>query len=327
MRRREFITLLGVTAAAWPLPLRAQQAAKVARVGLLSPFSASTAALWHDAFRQGLQDLGWVEGRNIIVEYRYADGRDARLPELALDLVRIKVDIIVTSVQTDTVVAKNVTRAIPIVMASAGDAVGGGLVESLARPGGNITGLSQIAPELGGKRLELLKEIVPKLFRVAVLWNPRGATSPLAWQEIQRPARQLELELYSLQVHNSDDFDKTFEEATRARADALAIMPDPLFAGNLTRIANLSAKARLPSIFHLREFADNGGLVAYGVDRSDMFRRAAGYVDSILRGANPAELPVQQPTKLELVINLKTAKALGIEVPATVLVRADEVIE
>ncbi len=310
-----------------PLVADAQQVAKIPRIGLLSPFSPSDTALWHQAFRQGLRDLGWVEGKNISIEYRYSEGRADRLPDLAADLVRLKVDIIVAAVTTDALAAKNATRAIPIVMASAGDPVASGLVESLARPGGNITGLSQIAPELVGKRLELLKEIAPTLSRVAVLWNPQNPGSTLNWKELQLPARALGVQLQSLEVRSPNDFVNAFKDATRARAGALAIMPDSVFVTNLKRIADLAAKSRLPSIFHLREFADSGGLVAYGPDRSDMFRRAASYVDKILKGAKPADLPVEQPTKFELVINLKTAKALGLRIPPSVLVRADQVIE
>jgi len=212
-------------------------------------------------------------------------------------------------------------------MASAGDPVAGGLVDSLARPGGNITGLSQMAPDLAGKRLELLKEIVPKLSRVAVLWNPQSRISTLSWKEIQLPALALGVQLHSLEVRSPNEFDKAFKDATRARAGALAIMPSPVFATNLKRIADFAAKNRLPSVFHLREFVDSGGLVAYGVDRSDMFRRAATYVDKILKGAKPADLPVEQPTRFELVVNLKTAKALGLTIPPSVLIRADQVIQ
>ena len=305
---------------------QAQQPGKVPRIGLLSPFSPSATASWHQAFRQGLRDLGWVEGKNVSIEYRYAEGKSDRLPELAADLVRLKVNIIVAAVNTDALAAKNATRTIPIVVASAGDPVAIGLVASLARPGGNITGLSQISPELAGKRLELLKEIVPKLSRVAVIWNPQGTTSPLSWKEIQLPARELGVQLHSLEIQSPNDFAKAFEEATRARAGALAIMPDPLFARNLKRIAELAAKSRLPSIFHLEEFVESGGLVAYGVDRSDQFRRAATYVDKILKGAKPADLPVEQPTKFELVINLKAAKQIGLTIPPNVLARADRVI-
>ncbi len=327
MRRREFITLLGGAAATWPRAARAQQTPAVARIGLLSPFSPSTAAAWHKAFRQGLRDLGWVEGKNIHIEYRYAEDRKDRLSDLATDLVRLQVNVIVTSVNTDTLAAKNATKTIPIVMASAGDPVGGGLVASLARPGGNITGLSQIAPDLAGKRLQLLKEIVPRLTRAAVLWNPKGTTSPIAWREIQLPAQKLSIQLQSLPIRGASDFDNAFRDAIGARVDALVIMPDPLFAGNLKRIAELAAKNRLPSTFHLREYADYGGLFTYGVDRTDQFRRAAAFVDRILKGTSPADLPIEQPTKFELVINLKTAKTLGLGIPPTVLARADEVIE
>jgi putative tryptophan/tyrosine transport system substrate-binding protein len=326
MKKKIIAFALGAMLLAHSFLAAAQQAKKVPRIGLLSPFTSSATAHWHEAFRQGLRDLGWVEGKNISIEYRYAEGKADRLPDLAAEFVRLKVDIIVASVNTDTWAATKATRTIPIVMASAGDPVASGLVESLARPGGNITGLSQMAPELAGKRLELLKEIVPKLSRVAVLWNPQGTTSTLNWKEIQLPARQLGVQLHSLEARSSDDFDKVFEDATRARADALAIMPDQLFAGNLKRIADLAAKSRLPSIFHLTEFVDSDGLVAYGPDRSDQFRRAAYYVDRILKGTKPADLPVEQPTKFEFVINLKTAQALGLTLPPHLLVLADEVI-
>jgi putative ABC transport system substrate-binding protein len=306
----------------------AQQPKKIARIGLLSPFSPSDTTLWHERFRQGLRDLGWVEGKNVSIEYRYAEGRTARLPDLAADLVRLKVDVIVAAVTQDILAAKNATRAIPIVMASPADPVTAGLVESLARPGGNITGLSQMAPEMAGKRLELLKEIVPTLSRVAVLWNPQNPASgsPLSLKEIQLPARELGVQLHSVEARSSNDFDKAFEDATKARAGALAIMPDPLFAGNLKRIADLAAKSRLPSIFHLSEFANSGGLVTYGPDRSDMYRRAATYVDKILKGTKPADLPVEQPKKFEFIINLKTAKQIGLTIPPNVLARADKVI-
>ncbi|MBI3320362.1 MAG: ABC transporter substrate-binding protein, partial [Candidatus Omnitrophica bacterium] len=215
LRTGGLISLLALGILGAPPPVQAQQPAKVPRIGLLSPFSPSYTAPWHQAFRQGLRDLGWVEGKNLIVEYRYAEGRDDRLPDLVVDLIRLKVDIIVAAVNTDALAAKKATRAIPIVVASAGDPVALGLVASLARPGGNITGLSQIAPELAGKRLELLKEIVPKLSRVAVLWNPQGTTSPLSWKEIQLPARELGVQLHSLEVRSPNEFDKAFEDATR----------------------------------------------------------------------------------------------------------------
>ena len=327
MTRRKLLIALGASFAPWPLASDAQQPAKVPRIGFLSPFSPSDAALWHQALRLGLRDLGWIEGKNISIEYRYSEGRRDRLPDLAADLVRLKVDIIFVDTNSAGLAAKNATRAIPIVLASGSDTVASGLVNSLARPGGNITGLDQIAPELGGKRLELLKEIVPMLSRVAVLWNPQNPASTLNWKELQLPARQLGVQLHSLELRSPNDFDKAFEDATKARAGALAIMPDPVFVTNLKRIAYLAAKNHLPSIFHLREFVDAGGLVAYGPDRSDLFRRAATFVDKILKGAKPADLPVERPTKFELVINLKTAKALGLTIPQSLLLRADQVIQ
>jgi putative ABC transport system substrate-binding protein len=305
--------------------VQAQQQ-KIPRIGLLSPFSPDATAVWFQAFRQGLRDLGYVEGKNILIEYRYAEGKSDRLPGLAAEIVRLKVDIIVASVNTDALAAKNATKEIPIVVASGGDPVAIGLVESLAHPGGNVTGMSQISPELAGKRLELLKEIVHKLSRVAVLWNPRGTTSPLSWKEIQLPARALKIQLHSLEVSSADNFQSAFKEAVKARSGALAIMPDPLFAGNLKQLADLAAKSRLPSMFHLTEFVEAGGLVAYGVDRSDQFRRAATFVDKILKGRTPADLPVEQPMRFELVFNLNAAKRIGLTIPPNVLVRAQRVI-
>jgi putative tryptophan/tyrosine transport system substrate-binding protein len=327
MKRREFILALGSAAAAWPLAARARQPAKIPRIGLLSTFSPSETVPWHQALRQGLRDLGWVEGENINIEYRYAEGRLDRLPGLASDLVRLKVDLIFTDTTSPALVAKNATRTIPIVVASANDVVESGLAQSLARPGGNITGLDQIAPELGGKRLELLKEIVPKLSSAVVLWNPQNKASARNWNELQDPARQLGLPLHSLEVRKADELDKAFEVAATARADALVILPEPVFVANLKRIADFAAKHHLPSIFHLKEFADAGGLMAYGPDRSDLFRRSAAYIDKILKGAKPTDLPIQLPTKFELVINLKTAKAIRLEIPPTLLALADEVIE
>jgi putative tryptophan/tyrosine transport system substrate-binding protein len=325
-RRIGFLVILTLSILARPLATDAQQPANVPRLGLLSPFSPADTARWHEAFRQGLRDLGWVEGKNLRIEYRYAEGSSDRLPGLAADLVRLKVDIIVAAVTPDALAAKHATRTIPIVMASPGDPVASGLVESLAQPGGNITGLSQIAPELAGKRLERLNDIVPALSHVAVLWDPQDRGSTLSWHEIQRPARQLGVQLQALEVRSANDLDHAFEEATRARAGALAIMPSPVFVTNLKRLADLAARSRLPSIFHLREFVDAGGLMAYGPDRSDLFRRAATYVDKVLKGAKPADLPVEQPMKFELVINLKTAQALGLTIPPALLFQADEVL-
>jgi putative ABC transport system substrate-binding protein len=319
------VLAVGLTLA--PLAAGAQAPAKVPRIGLLSAHTPSDTAPWHQAFRLGLRDLGWVEGKNISIEYRYSEGRSDRTPDLAADLVRLKVDVIVASVTPDALAAQKATGSIPIVIVASADPVALGLVESLARPGANITGLTPMTSELGGKRLELLKEIVPKLSRVAVLWNPQNVGSPLAWKEIQLPARQLGIQLHSLEVRSPNDFDQAFEDATTARAGGLFIMPDPVITPNLKRIAGLAAKSRLPSIFHVSEFADAGGLVTYGPDRADLFRRAATFVDKILKGAKPSNLPIEQPTRFELVINLKTAKALGLTIPQTLLQRADQVIQ
>ena len=282
---------------------------------------------WYKALQVGLRDLGWVEGKNIGIEYRYAEGKSDRLPDLAADLVRLNVDIIVTTITPDALAAKNATRVIPIVMAAAGEPVASGIVESLARPGGNVTGLSQMTIELGGKRLELLKEIVPKLYRVAVLWEPATAISTLAWKEIQLPARQLGIELYSLEILTANDLDKAFEAAIRVRAGALAIMPSPVFTANLKQIANYAVKSHLPSIYNVGDFADAGGLVTYGPNRADLFRRAATYVDKILKGAKPGDLPIEQPTKFDLVVNVKTAKAIDITIPGAILLQATKVIQ
>lgn len=326
--RRKLLVGLGAGVVTAPyISFAQQQPARIPRIGLLTAFSPSDTVLWYEAFRLGLRDLGRVEGKSINIEYRYAEGRRDLVPDLAADLVRLKVDVIVASVLTDAQAALKATRAIPIVMAVGGDLVGSGLVESLARPGGIITGLTQMAPELTGKRLELLKAIVPKLSRVAVVWNPLATGSALAWKEIQLPAQQLGVRLHSLEVRSTNDFDAAFEDAARARAGALFVTGDPVVLANLKRIADFAAKSRLPSIFQFSDFANVGGLVSYGPDLVDMYRRAAAYVDKILKGAKPGDLPVEQPTKFEMVINLKTAKALGIKIPNSILLRADRVIE
>jgi ABC-type uncharacterized transport system substrate-binding protein len=326
-KRRVFLLAAAAwTVLTWTDAVRAQAPEKIRRIGLLTPYSPSDTALWHQAFRLGLRDLGWVEGRDLSFEYRYAEGRNDRLPELAADLVRLKVDVIVTTVGTDALAARKATRAIPIVMAAAGDPVALGLVESLARPGGNVTGLAGMS-ELVGKRLELLKEIVPKLSRVAVLWNPQSAVATAYWREIQLPARQLGIDLHSIEVRNPADLDRAFAAASKARAGGLFVIQDPLMVANLKRIVGLAAKSRLPSIYHLSEFADAGGLASYGTDRADMFRHAAAYVDKILKGAKPGDLPIDRATKFELVVNLKTARALGLAIPQELLLRVDRVIE
>src|SRR5436309_1290357 len=304
--------------------VEAQQPKKVPRIGYLA---ADSHAPTRDSFLQGLRDLGYIEGQTILIEWRYAEDKPDRFPELAAELVRLKLDVIVAANATALGALRRATTTIPIVMAAAGDPVASGLVDSLARPGGNITGLSQMNPDLAGKRLELLNEIVPKLSRVAVFWNPQDQMSTISWNELQPPARSLGVQLQSVEIRSSGDFDKAFEDATRARAGALAIMPAPVFVTNLNRIADVAAKRRLPSIFHVKEFVDFGGLVAYGTDRSELFRRAATYVDKILKGAKPGDLPVEQPTKFEFVINLKTAKQIGLTIPPNVLARADKIIK
>ena len=325
--RRKLVIALGAGALAWAGAVRAQTPSTVRRIGLFSQSSPSVCAPSYQAFRLGLRELGWVEGKNISIEYRYADGRHDRLADLAADLVRLKVDVIVTFATSDTLAAKKATKVIPIVMVVVGDPVAQGLVESLARPGGNVTGLSQMLQGLGGKRLELLKEIVPALSRVAVLWNPLSVSATLNWKEIQQAARQLGIQLHSLEVRSPNDFDQALEDAIRARAGALVTLADPVTGANLKRIAGLAAKSRLPSIYHDSAFADAGGLLTYGAHRPDLYRRAATYVDKILKGAKPGDLPIEQPTKFELVVNLKTAKALGITIPQSVRFRADRVIE
>jgi ABC-type uncharacterized transport system substrate-binding protein len=324
MRRREFITGLA-GAAAWPFSARAQSGGKVYRIGY---FSAGT-AIPHlrNVFHDALGALGWIEGKNVVYEYRYADNQLDRLPELAAELVRLNVDIITAMGTLAPLAAKRATSTIPIVMTTAGDPLGSGLVTSLARPGGNVTGLSLMAPDLGGKRLELLKEVLPGVFRVGILWNAANPYSALVFKETASAARILGIELQSIEVRSPDDFDGALAASTRLLVGALITVEDPLTVGHRKRIADFAAINRLPAIYGLREFVDAGGLMAYGAHLADLQRRAAGYVDKIIKGAKPADLPVEQPTKFELVVNLKTAKALGLEVPPSLLARADEVIE
>lgn len=325
--RREFIALLGCAGAGWSPTARAQQTTKVPRVALLSPFAQPDTVAWHEAFRRGLKDLGWVEGGNIKIEYRYAEGRNDRLPALIADFKDLKVDVIVTSVTNDTLAAKNAINDIPIVMAAAGDPVATGIVQSLARPGGNVTGLSQMNVDLSGKRLELLKTVAPSISLVAVLLNPDDPISVLGWNEFNVSAQKLGMKARSWDVRNSNELDQSLRDAATAHANAVAIMPNPVFVINLKRIADFALTERLPSMFHLREFPALGGLMSYGVDRNDLFRRAAGYVDKILKGTKPADLPIEQPTKFELVVNLTTAKKLDLTVPHSLLATAEEVIE
>jgi ABC-type uncharacterized transport system substrate-binding protein len=324
MKRREFITLLG-GAAAWPVAARAQQAGSRYTVGTLTAGNDNSAL--NTVLVAALRELGWIEGKNVVFEHRYADNRLETLPELTADLVRLKVDVIATAGTLAPLAAKRGTSTIPIVMLAAGDPLGSGLVASLARPGGNVTGMSLMAPDLGGKRLELLKEVLPQLARVAVLWNAANPYSALVFKETQAAGRTLGIEVQSLEVRAPDDFDGAFEAARRQRPDALITVEDPLTVSHRKRIADFTVGQQLPSLHGVREFAAAGGLMSYGASLPDLFRRAAGYVDKILRGAKPADLPVQQPSKFELVINLETAKALGLDIPTTLLARADEVIE
>ena len=326
MRRRDLIKGIAGSTLSWPLAAVAQ-IAKVRQIGLLSPFARSDAAPWNQALLKGLRDLGWIDGKNIAFEYRYSEGNNDRLPALIADLVRLKVDIIVTSVTNDTLAAKNATTEIPIVMAAAGDPVATGIVGSLARPGGNITGLSQMNPDLTAKRLELLKEIAPGISFMAVLLNPEDPISTLGWKETQRAANGLGIGVQAMEIRSTSDLERNFSVVAAAHFNALAMMPNPVFVTNLKSIAGFAIQNRLPSMFHLREFVDVGGLVSYGVDRPDLYRRAATYVDKILKGASPADLPIEQPTKFDLAINVKTAKALGLTVPPSLRVLADEVIE
>ena len=310
-----------------PLTSTAQHAAKVPRLGLLIPGSSSAFAPRIEAFRHGLRDLGYVEGRNITIEYRFAEGQDDRLPALVAELIRLQVDIMVTDGEAAILVAQHATTTIPIVMAVSSDPVGIGFVASLARPGGNITGLSFMLTEVSGKRLELLQEAVPKLSHVAVLWDPANPSSTLGFKETQTAAHALGLPLQSLEVRGPDEFDQAFAAMSREHADALVVLSNPLFFSHRRQLAELAVKHRLPAIFLFREYVEAGGLMAYGANLNAMYRRAAYYVDRILKGTKPADLPVEQPVKFELVINLKTAQALDLTIPPTLLFRADEVIK
>jgi putative tryptophan/tyrosine transport system substrate-binding protein len=326
MRKKVIGLTLSATLFALSVNIEAQQPKKVHRIGFLVPGSASGYASLVDAFRQGLRELGYVEGKNIIIEYRYTEGKEGPLPELAADLVRLKVDVIVTASTPDALVTKQRTGTIPIVMAVSGDPLGSGLVASLARPGGNVTGLTSIASDLSGKRLELLKEVVPRISRLAVLGNPSNVLTASTMRETEVAAQALQVKPQILEVRGPDDFETAFQAATKGRADALIVLPDPVFTGQRRRIVDVAAKSRLAAIFYTKEFVEAGGLMSYGPNFSDLFRRAATYVDKILKGAKPADLPVEQPTKFELVINLKAAKQIGLTIPPNVLARADKVI-
>jgi putative tryptophan/tyrosine transport system substrate-binding protein len=323
--RREFVTLL-VGAAALPLAAHAQQPGRLRTIAFLGPNTHSAASEWVAALVKRLRELGWTEGRTITIEYRWAEGREERFAEIAAELVRLKADVIVTSGTQAVMASKNATSVIPIVFATAGDPVGTGLVGSLARPAGNVTGLATLANELVGKRLELLREIVPGLRRVAIMGNVANPYMTLELGEVQAAARTLGLETITLEIRRAQDLAPAFE-ALKSRADALYVCTDALTNTHRIRINIAALGERLPTMHGSRDFVEAGGLMSYGPNFPDMFRRTADYVDKILRGAKPGDLPVEQPTKFDLVVNLTTAKALRLDVPATLLTRTDEVIE
>jgi len=332
--RRAFIGGLagGLLAAlrATPLAVEAQQVGKVPRVGYLSVFSSSNPYPPSEAFWQGLHDLGWVEGKNIAIEWRFAEGNARRLPDLAAELVRLRVDLIFAETTPAARAVKQATTTIPIVFSPIADPIGSGLVANLARPGGNITGITFMAPELGGKRLELLKQAVPGMTRVGVLshpGDPSEATVKSVLEQTEAAARALGVQLLRLEAQGPNDLDRAFAAMSRERVGGLILIPSAMFVDERRRIVNVVVKDRLPAMFYFREFVEAGGLMSYGPNFRELWRRAATYVDKILKGAKPSDLPIEQPTKFELVINLKTAKTLGLTIPPSLLGRADEVIQ
>jgi ABC-type uncharacterized transport system substrate-binding protein len=326
MIRRIISVVLTIILLATIFPAEAQQPAKITKIGYLTAgFASSTAAF--ESFQRQFRVLGYVEGKNIVFEYRYADNKLDRLQTLAEELVRLKVDVLITGATSGAMALKNATRTIPIVFFIAGDPVEAGLVDSLPRPGGNITGFTNVAPVLAGKRLELLKETVPKLTRVGLLWDPRIRGSEQSWKESQLAGRQLGLQLHSMEVGSAEKFDGAFREAIKGGSTALAAASSSLFNSHKKRIADLALKNRLPAIFDRGDFVESGGLMSYSADPTESYKRAALMVDKILKGAKPADIPVEQPTKFALMINLKTAKALGLTIPPVVLMRAEKVIK
>jgi putative ABC transport system substrate-binding protein len=323
MRRRDFVTLLGCAAAAWPFAAWAQSPSKVWRIGVLETTSLALNATNFDAFRRGLRELGYVEGRNIVIEYRSADGRAERFPELVADLLRLNVDVIVGRGTPAALAARKATTKTPIVMAAMGEPLI--LVSSLAHPDGNLTGLSSYATELEEKRAEILKELVPKAVRIAALYNV-GNPVP-EWSYLQAAARRLGIETELLDIRKPEDIPPAFDKASADHADAVSVQVDALMQENRALIVKLAAEHRLPAMYQGREFAEAGGLISYGTSYPDLYRRAARYVDKIFHGASPSDLPVEPPTRFEMIINLKTARALGLTVPPTMLVLADDVIE
>jgi putative ABC transport system substrate-binding protein len=331
MKRREFITLLG-GAAAWPLTVSAQQPGKIPRIGVLvtGSLEAPEARVQLDAAREGLRQLGYVEGRNIVIAYRGADGKIERFPSLAEEMVRLDVDLILAANTPAALAARQATATIPIVAPVMGDPVADGLVASLAQPGRNITGLTFLAPELTAKRVQLLRDALPNVSRVAALWHP-GAYGERTMNEMlkatEAAAQIVGVQLQLIGVRAAEELEHAFSTMTRERAEALFLFPSPMLFLERRRIVELAATHRLPSVSQAREFVEIGGLIAYGANINDLFRRSTVYVDKILKGAKPADLPIEQPTRFELVINLKTAKTLGIDVPLPLMIRADEMIE
>jgi ABC-type uncharacterized transport system substrate-binding protein len=325
MRRRDFITGMAGSAAAWPLAARAQQGG-MRRIGFLGASTPASAGLWVAAFVQRLRELGWVENRNIEIQYRWAEGRSERYAEIAAEFVRLKVDVIVTWSSAPVIAAKQATQMIPIVFAAQTDPVGSGLVTSLGRPDGNVTGLSLQQSDTVGKRLALLREVVPNLGRLAIMVNGGSPGAVLETGEVQAAARMLGLEFTTVEIRQTQEIASAIE-ALKSRADALYLATDPLLFTNRIRINTLAQGARLPTIYGSQDYVEAGGLMSYGPNMPDQFRRAGDYVDKILRGAKPGDLPVEQPIKFDLVINLITAKALGLDVPPTLLAIAAEVIE
>ena len=326
--RRHFLALVSSGLLAAPLAAEGQPTGNVPRIGWLGGPTRESAQAFVQPFQQGLRDLGWVEGQNIVIEWRFAGGRAEQFPSLAAELVRLRVDLIVVPSTPPALAAKKATQTIPLVTVGGADPVELGLVASLARPGGNVTGLtSTVGPEIAGKQLELLKEMVPKVSRMAVLWNPTTPGNAVALREAEIAARRLGVELQVLEARSHNDFDSAFAAMARKRAGALLVLGDVMFTTHRVRLADLAGKSRLPAIYVGRQFVDEGGLISYGANVLDNFRRAATYVDKILKGAKPGDLPIERPTKFELVINLKTAKALGVTIPPSLLARADEVIQ
>jgi putative ABC transport system substrate-binding protein len=325
MRRRSFITLLG-GAAAWPLAARAQQVGKLPTIGFLGSATPLVESQRVAAFVQRLRELGWIENRNVAIEYRWGEGRDERFAEIAAEFVQLKVDLIIAPTTPAATAAKQATSTIPIVFVGAGDPVGTGLVASLGRPGGNVTGLSLQTPETSAKRLELLREVVPNLRRLAIMGNVGNPAMVLDMREVQATARALGLEATTFEIRRAEDIAPVFE-ALKGRVEALYLASDPLLNSNRIRVSTLVLGARLPTMYSIRDYVEAGGLMSYGPNIVDQHRRAADYVDKILRGAKPGDIPVEQPTKFDLLINLTTAKALGLTIPESFLLRADEVIE